>query len=124
MFALLYFILINLIFALLTFYVQKNKFLLNNTGEIHQNFAIKKVVPLTGGILLLLSIFYDFFAFKDILITISILFILGIISDLKVISSLIILKICDFPFLRLTHSQISIGRGPVLMHSVELLLLP
>ena len=87
MFALLYFILINLIFALLTFYAQKNKFLLNNTGEIHQNFAIKKVVPLTGGILLLLSIFYDFFAFKDILITISILFILGIISDLKVIKS-------------------------------------
>ncbi len=87
MFVFLYFIIINLTFALLTYYVQKNKFLLNKTGEIHQNFATKKAVPLTGGILLLLSIFYDFFVFKDILITISILFILGIISDLKVIKS-------------------------------------
>ena len=62
-------------------------FLPSQTGETHQNFLGKKNVPLTGGLFILI---YIFFIFKsDIYINISffIFFILGIISDKKFIIS-------------------------------------
>ena len=83
----IYFIFAIFIFALATHYSLKKKFLLNQTGESHQSFAIKNAVPLTGGILILLSFYYEFFEFKELLFFISMLFILGIISDLKIIKS-------------------------------------
>jgi len=69
------------------FLLQKN-ILISETGDIHQKFASKSSVPLTGGLFLFLGYFYFlnekifsfiFFSF--------IVFILGILSDLKKIKS-------------------------------------
>ena len=69
------------------FLLQKN-ILISETGDIHQKFASKSSVPLTGGLFLFLGYFYFlnekifsfiFFSF--------IVFILGILSDLKKIES-------------------------------------
>jgi len=69
------------------FLLQKN-ILISETGDIHQKFASKSSVPLTGGLFLFLGYLYFlnekifsfiFFSF--------IVFILGILSDLKKIKS-------------------------------------
>ena len=66
----------------------KKKILISETGDIHQKFASKSMVPLTGGIFIFLGYFYFFnekifsFIFFSFLI-----FILGIFSDLKIIKS-------------------------------------
>ena len=79
--------LIILIFFLNHFFLKKN-ILINETGDIHQKFASKSKVPLTGGLFIFLG--YLFFLDNEILsfITFSFLiFILGILSDLKFIKS-------------------------------------
>ena len=85
-----YLIFISFITFLLSHYALKNNILLNQTGEVHQKFAINNSVPLTGGLLILLSIFYEFQEFEKLLIAILLMFILGIISDLKIIKSSIL----------------------------------
>ena len=59
-----YLIFISFITFLLSHYALKNNILLNQTGEVHQKFAINNSVPLTGGLLILLSIFYEFQEFE------------------------------------------------------------
>ena len=113
----IYFIFAIFIFALATHYSLKKKFLLNQTGESHQSFAIKNAVPLTGGILILLSFYYEFFEFKELLFFISMLFILGIISDLKIIKSsslrflfqlIIIISYVYFVYLQIHDTRVQI----------------
>ena len=62
------------------------KILINETGDIHQKFASKSKIPLTGG----LFIFFGYLYFLDNNILSFIffsftVFILGIFSDLKLI---------------------------------------
>ena len=69
------------------FLLQK-KILISETGDIHQKFASKSSVPLTGGLFIFLGYLYflneEIFSF--ILFSL-IVFILGIFSDLKLIKS-------------------------------------
>ena len=82
-----YFILICFIFLIVNYYSSKNFFLTNQTGESHQSLATKNAVPLTGGLFILLAIFYELHEFKKIIIGSILLFSLGVLSDLKIIKS-------------------------------------
>lgn len=66
----------------------KKKILISETGDIHQKFASKSSVPLTGGFFIFLGYlnFLDEKIFSFILFA-FIVFILGIFSDLKIIKS-------------------------------------
>jgi UDP-N-acetylmuramyl pentapeptide phosphotransferase/UDP-N-acetylglucosamine-1-phosphate transferase len=66
----------------------KKKMLISETGDIHQKFASKSKVPLTGGFFIFLGYlnFLDEKIFSFVLFA-FIVFILGIFSDLKVIKS-------------------------------------
>ena len=69
------------------FLLQKN-ILISETGDIHQKFASKSSVPLTGGLFIFLGYLYflNEKIFSFILFS-FIVFILGIFSDLKLIKS-------------------------------------
>ena len=69
------------------FYIIKNKYLLNFSGETHQKFLGTKKTPLSGGIFLILFLSIIFIE-KDIIIFIFFIFIfiLGLFSDLKILS--------------------------------------
>lgn len=111
-----------LIFALIVvfnFLFLKFNFLLSNTGEKHQNFATKSSVPLIGGILILLSFII---IYKESLILIYYyllisIFLLGLFSDAKIITSakirlvlqfIIILSYLFFSDLRLSVTGVEI----------------
>ena len=66
----------------------KKKILISETGDNHQKFASKSMVPLTGGIFIFLGYFYflNEKIFSFILFT-FLIFILGVFSDLKIIKS-------------------------------------
>tara|TARA_B110000091_G_C13756287_1_gene450034 strand:+ start:161 stop:1183 length:1023 start_codon:yes stop_codon:yes gene_type:complete len=66
----------------------KKKILISETGDIHQKFSSKSMVPLTGGFFIFLGYlnFLDEKIFSFILFTFIVL-ILGIFSDLKIIKS-------------------------------------
>lgn len=82
----IYIFLVPFIILLLNNFLTKKSFLLNFTGEKHQNFTIQNKIPLSGGIIICLSaiILFD----NNLLsIFIFLLFLLGILSDLKKINS-------------------------------------
>ena len=84
------FIIFILILISFTYFItnlcSRNKFLLSFTGDKHQKFASKLNIPLSGGVVLFFSL-----VFLEIDINIKILslliFFLGFISDLKILSS-------------------------------------
>tara|TARA_B100000767_G_C19747587_1_gene529266 strand:+ start:1027 stop:2049 length:1023 start_codon:yes stop_codon:yes gene_type:complete len=69
-------------------YFKHRQILISETGDIHQKFASKSKIPLTGGIFILLGYLYFFNEniFSFILFS-FIIFTLGIFSDLKFIKS-------------------------------------
>jgi len=80
-------VLLILILFINKFLLNKNM-LINETGDVHQKFASKSSVPLTGGIFIFLGYFYflnddiySFIFFSFVILT------LGILSDLKLIKS-------------------------------------
>ena len=85
---LLYITLLTITLLFINSFFIKKKFLISETGDIHQKFASKEKVPLTGGIFL----FFSFLFFFNDQILSFILFsflilLLGISSDLKKIKS-------------------------------------
>ena len=82
------------LFSLIVFIIFFNKLLMNknillsDTGDVHQKFASKSKVPLTGGIFIFLGFFYfienNIYSFIFFSYTILIL---GTFSDLKLIKS-------------------------------------
>ena len=84
---LLFFFLIPVLIYCINFYIIKNGYFLNFSGENHQKILGAKNTPLSGGIFL---IFFLSFVFKDkdiITLTFLILiFVLGLFSDLKILS--------------------------------------
>lgn len=84
------FVVFFLVLFLFTYFVtslfSKKNFLLSFTGDKHQKFTSNLKIPLTGGVVLFLS-----FMFLEIDINTKILcllfFLLGLISDLKILSS-------------------------------------
>ena len=68
-------------------YLKNKSFLLNYSGDNHQNFTLEKKIPLSGGIFIL-SYFIIFFNQQIYLnIFIFIIFLLGLFSDLKIFNS-------------------------------------
>tara|TARA_B110000977_G_scaffold201338_1_gene295429 strand:- start:9639 stop:10652 length:1014 start_codon:yes stop_codon:yes gene_type:complete len=85
MFDILLLILLTLIIVFLNYVFKKNNFLLSFTGEKHQIFVSKEKIPLSGGIIILISYFIFFTTYSNLLsIFIILLFAIGIISDVKV----------------------------------------
>ena len=83
----LFFFLIPVLIYCINFYILKNKYFLNFSGENHQKILGSKNTPLSGGIFLILFlsiIFRD----KDMitLIFLILIFVLGLFSDLKILS--------------------------------------
>ena len=73
---------------LINYICLKNSFLLSYTGKLHQKFAQKESVPLTGGIILLVAfvtifnqVFYNFHIY------LFLIFLIGFFSDSNLISS-------------------------------------
>ena len=65
-----------------------NKLLTSETGDIHQKFAAKSKVPLTGGLFIFLGFFYFLNERASSFLLFSfIIFILGVFSDLKILKS-------------------------------------
>lgn len=77
-----------LFFNFLNNFLIKNKILLNYSGSIHQKFSGLTTVPLTGGIFIFFSILYFYFyEIENIIYLFSLLFILGLAADFKIIAS-------------------------------------
>ena len=86
----IYFLTIALFFLILIVneIVKKKKLLPNYTGNIHQRFVGKQIIPLSGGIFIVsafLIMFYKDYTF--FCITLSLVFLLGFFSDIKFLSS-------------------------------------
>jgi len=81
-----YLLIIPLLIISINFILNKNNFLQSLTGDKHQLFIEKNNVPLSGGVILFIfSIFFfiekmDFFYFL-------IIFLIGILSDIKILKS-------------------------------------
>jgi UDP-N-acetylmuramyl pentapeptide phosphotransferase/UDP-N-acetylglucosamine-1-phosphate transferase len=85
----------------------KNNFLLNYNGSIHQKFTKNKLVPLTGGFLLLSLLLLNFSINKYLDIFIILFFLLGFLGDhnflksakirfyLQLIFLLILVNVCN-----------------------------
>ena len=75
-------------FIFFNYFLIKKKLLLNYSGSIHQKFSGKTSVPLTGGIFIFFSILYLYFnEISAIIYLFSLLFVLGLSTDLKIIDS-------------------------------------
>ena len=86
----IYFLTFILFFLILiiNIIIKKKKLLPNYTGNMHQRFVGREVVPLSGGIFILgvfLIIFYKDYTF--FCIALSLIFLLGFFSDIKFLSS-------------------------------------
>ena len=83
----LFFFLIPVLIYCINFYIIKKRYFLNFSGENHQKILGTKNTPLSGGIFLIL--FFSFiFKDKDIitLVFLILIFVLGLLSDLKILS--------------------------------------
>ena len=68
-------------------YLRNKSFLLNFSGDKHQNFTLEKKIPLSGGIFLF-TYFIIFFNQQIYLSTfVFAIFVLGLFSDLKIFNS-------------------------------------
>ena len=103
----LFLVLTPLLIISLNYYLKKFSLLLSYTGEPHQRFVEKNTVPMSGGIILLLSFLFYFnnFIFQ-LHIYFVLIFLIGFFSDIKIISSPIkrfllqILLVIVFVYLR------------------------
>ena len=86
----IYFLTIAIFFLILIVntIIKKKKLLPNYTGDIHQRFVEKQMIPLSGGIFIasvFLIMFYKDYTF--FCITLSLIFLLGFFSDIKFLTS-------------------------------------
>ena len=86
----IYFLTIALFFLIpiVNAIIKKKKLLPNYTGNIHQRFVGKQIIPLSGGIFIVsafLIMFYKDYTFFCIIL--SLVFLLGFFSDIKFLSS-------------------------------------
>ena len=76
------------IIIFVNYFFKKNIFLANYSGEDHQKFLGKKTIPLSGGLYLLGGLIYIFFnQFILFGLFFFLIFLIGLISDLKLLSS-------------------------------------
>ena len=84
----LFLLTIPLLIIILNYLLKRFSLLLSYTGEAHQKFVEKNAVPMSGGIILLLSFlfYFDDFVLNLYIYFVSV-FLIGFFSDTKVISS-------------------------------------
>jgi len=82
-----YLIFLSLLILTLNVYLKKKNFLISETGDNHQIFTSNTKIPLTGGILIYFGVFFNFSENILLLSTLTLLLILGIFSDLKILKS-------------------------------------
>ena len=82
-----YLIFLSLLILTLNVYLKKKNFLISETGDNHQIFTSNTKIPLTGGILIYFGVFFNFSENILLLCTLTLLLILGIFSDLKILKS-------------------------------------
>ncbi len=88
MFYFIYLLLLTFCLVILNKYLLDKKYLISDTGDKHQKFTSKINTPLTGGILIYLSFLYLFSQLdKYFILFSSIIFLLGIFSDMKYLRS-------------------------------------
>ena len=80
-------ILLAMLICVLNFYLNKHNFLLSYTGDKHQKFTTKEKIPLTGGVFLLICFFLIFFNNLALFFSLTLLFFLGLSTDLKILNS-------------------------------------
>ena len=83
-----YLIILTIFILFINKFLLKKNILISETGDIHQKFASKSSVPLTGGLFIILG--YLYFLNENIFSFIFfsfVIFTLGIFSDLKIIKS-------------------------------------
>jgi len=84
----LYIFLLPIIIYLINSLLKKKSLLMNYSGEIHQKFTIKENIPLSGGILILSSFYLYFYDYSDVFnLHLFLIFLLGLLADLKIIKS-------------------------------------
>ena len=75
-----------IIIFLINLFISKLNFLKSHSGFIHQKF-LNNSIPLTGGIFILLPIFFLFYSFYPYMIMFFfLLFLLGLLSDLNILA--------------------------------------
>ena len=73
---------------LINFYFIKKNILPSFSGDKHQRLASDKSIPLSGGIFLICGFFVIFFnSFQVYLIFLSLIFLIGLFSDFKILKS-------------------------------------
>ena len=73
---------------LLNHYSKKKSLLTNKTGDLHQSLTSSEVIPLLGGIYLFYGFFIIFYELSLMnVLLISVFFLIGLFSDLKLIKS-------------------------------------
>ena len=82
----LYLLIIPLLIVSINFILNKNNFLQSLTGDKHQLFVEKNNVPLSGGVILFIFSIV-FFIHKIDLFYFLIIFLIGILSDIKILKS-------------------------------------
>lgn len=80
-------ILLAILICVFNFHLNKHNFLLSYTGDKHQKFTTKEKIPLTGGVFLLICFFLIFFNNLALCFSLTLLFLLGLSSDLKILNS-------------------------------------
>ena len=81
-----YLLIIPLLIVSINFILNKNNFLQSLTGDKHQLFVEKNNVPLSGGVILFIFSIV-FFIHKIDLFYFLIIFLIGILSDIKILKS-------------------------------------
>ena len=92
------FIIIQILISfLLLYFFKKNNFLLNLSGNKHQEFATEKKIPLIGGVIIISMILFSIFRnFNIFLIFLFAIFLVGLLSDLKKFNSPIFRLLAQF----------------------------
>ena len=85
----IYVIFFTLILILLFNYISEKKhFLIDKKFNIHKSFATKNIVPITGGLtLLILSLFFLKFEIQNIKFFLIFVFLVGLLSDINYLFS-------------------------------------
>lgn len=84
----IYFIFVPLIIYLINNVIKDKHFFHNYSGDFHQKFSGEKFIPLAGGLYLI--IFFGFFLYKiffEIYYFLFVIFIIGLLSDLRIVIS-------------------------------------
>ena len=82
-----YFVIYSILAIVLSIFFKKSFFLPNHTGDDHQLFSNQNNIPLVGGIYLIIPIIFMNYQNLYYSILIVFIFLLGLFSDLKILSS-------------------------------------